>query len=81
MAADGVFTTPSDASLWAIYTDLHGSATRGAVSSVKIVNSKCSKHNIYVIDVDRQIEEWRMDEFRGDCARVLTYLIGVTWVV
>ena len=30
MAADGVFSTPSDAILWAIYTDLHASATRGA---------------------------------------------------
>ena len=30
MAADGVFSTPSDAILWAIYTDLHGSTTRGA---------------------------------------------------
>ena len=26
----GVFSTPSDAILWPIYTDLHGSATRGA---------------------------------------------------
>ena len=26
----GVFFTPSDAILWAIYTDLQGSATRGA---------------------------------------------------
>ena len=26
----GVFSTPSHAILWAIYTELHGSATRGA---------------------------------------------------
>ena len=31
MAADGVFSTPSDAILLAIYTDLHRSATRGAL--------------------------------------------------
>ena len=31
MAADGVFSTPSDAILWAIYTDLQGFATRGAL--------------------------------------------------
>ena len=30
MATDGVFSTRSDAILWAIYTDLYGSATRGA---------------------------------------------------
>ena len=30
MVADGVFSTPSDAILWAIYTDLYGSATTGA---------------------------------------------------
>ena len=29
MAADGVFSTPSDAILWAIFTYLHGFATRG----------------------------------------------------
>ena len=30
MATDGVFSIPSDAGLWAIYIDLHRSATRGA---------------------------------------------------
>ena len=41
MAADGVFSTPSDAILWAIYTDLHGSATRGAeLESGQLFHSK-----------------------------------------
>ena len=30
MASEGVWDTTSDAILWAIYTDLQGSATRGA---------------------------------------------------
>ena len=30
MAAHGVENTPSTAILWAVYTDLHGFATRGA---------------------------------------------------
>ena len=31
MASDGVENTPSAAILWAIYTDLHGFAARGAL--------------------------------------------------
>ena len=31
MLTNGVISTPSDAILWAIYTDLHGFANRGAL--------------------------------------------------
>ena len=44
MAADGVFSTPSDAILWAIYTDLHRSATRGAELESGQLN-RSAKHN------------------------------------
>ena len=43
MAADGVFSTPSDAIFWAIYTDVHGSATRGAdLESGQLTTSQLS---------------------------------------
>ena len=43
MVADGVFSTPSDAILWAIYTDLHGSATTGADLESGQLSKSCYK--------------------------------------
>ena len=45
-----VFSTPSDAILWAIYTDMHGSATRGAdLESGQLRMSRSVSDNISYI--------------------------------